>query len=134
MPVNENLHWYLAVIVNPRALVETRPLPTDERSPSHAASAKPSRSASTSAESSREGKDPLDVMSEGEDEGVEHIKEKVEDCHISPQPKPIQSMELNWITNQDSMTFSSPPKTPSPPASSKPKFKREAIDLSDRSK
>lgn len=72
-------------------------------------------------------------MSEGEDESVEHIKEKVEGCHISPDPKPIQSMELSWINDQDNMALS-PPKTPPPPVNSKPKFKREAIDLLDKSK
>lgn len=131
MPVNENLHWYLAVIFNPRALLEQRPPSTERQSPPHEARTKPSRSTSTSADSSRKDKDPLDVMSE--DESVEHIKGKVEDCHISPRPKPIQSMELNWIQSQDNMTFSTPPKSPSP-VKSKPKFKREAIDLFDSSK
>lgn len=139
VPVNENLHWYLAVIFNPRALIQapaTEPRQTaDARS---ASASDPSRGTSATAESSKKDKDPLDVMSEDEEDGsVENLKEQVKDCHISPKaasPKPIRSMELEWIAGQDKKPSPSPPpKTPSP-VTSKTKYKRDAIDVLDSRK
>lgn len=132
MPVNENLHWYLAVIFNPRALIEpTNNLDNPAPQPMSVSASQQSKGTSASAEQSNDDKDPLDVISEGENEdgGVARLKEKVEECRLSPDsPKPIQSMELQWITNQDS--FDASPKASSPAESNaKPKYKREAFDL-----
>lgn len=132
VPVNENLHWYLAVIYNPRALIEPRSSSGSgcQSTPqtTSVSTSEPSRATSASAESAMKDRDPLDVMSEGEEEPtVEQLQDKVDDCHISP--KPIQSMELDWIVSQDQPpTFSPPPKTPSP-VKPKSKFLREAHDL-----
>lgn len=119
IPINESFHWFLAVIYNPAGALRSENTPSALQPPpalrrdddAVSAASKSPREGSTSNDLSHpaaeESRDPLDVMSEDEEEKQQQEAKDQEDVvdlvgglRLEPSPQPIASQTLDIFNLQ----------------------------------